>query len=79
MIQLLVLALLVVSVVGPVLGFIAVRSNEENRRASPAYKLFPRLSQGKGREQVLLWVALIVVVVVLLVLTLRLARTAPRA
>ena len=46
---------------------------------NPAYKLSARLSQGKGREQVLLWVALIAAVVVLLVLTLRLARGAPGA
>jgi len=46
---------------------------------NPAYKLSARLSQGKGREQVLLWVVLIAAVVVLLVLTLRLARSAPSA
>jgi hypothetical protein len=46
---------------------------------NPAYKLSARLSQGKGREQVLLWVVLVAAVVVLLVLTLRLARSAPGA
>ena len=46
---------------------------------NPAYKLSARLSQGKGLEQVLLWVALIAAVLVLLVLTLRLSRSAPGA
>jgi hypothetical protein len=44
-----------------------------------AYKLSSRLTQGKGREQVLLWSVLIGAVIVLLVLTLRLARSAPGA
>jgi len=46
---------------------------------NPGYRVSSRLAQGKGRDQVLLWSALLAAVVVLLALTLRLARNAPAA
>jgi hypothetical protein len=46
---------------------------------NPAYTLGSRLARGSGKDQALLWGALIAAVVVLVAITLRLARSAPAA